>query len=103
MPTQTLQKGIELATKAANEDQNKNYKEALTLYEDAVEHFLHALKYEVPDHSQAKNSIRNKCVQYLERADKIKKYLNSKKEEGKTPRLLCMLGDLKNDEISLYE
>ena len=29
------------------EDKNKNYAEALKLYEHAVEYFLHAIKYEV--------------------------------------------------------
>jgi hypothetical protein len=39
-----LQKAIDLVTKATEEDRNKNYKEALRLYEHGVEYFLHALK-----------------------------------------------------------
>lgn len=40
----TLQKAIDLVTKATEEDLNKNYAEALKLYEHAVEYFLHAIK-----------------------------------------------------------
>lgn len=40
----TLQKAIDLVTKATEEDRNKNYEEALRLYEHAVEYFLHAIK-----------------------------------------------------------
>lgn len=53
----TLQKAIELVTKATEEDRNKNYEEALRLYEHGVEYFLHAIKcnnyfdskYYIPD------------------------------------------------------
>lgn len=40
----TLQKAIDLVTKATEEDRDKNYEEALRLYEHAVEYFLHAIK-----------------------------------------------------------
>jgi hypothetical protein len=39
-----LQKAIDLVTKATEEDKNKNYTEALRLYEHGVEYFLHAIK-----------------------------------------------------------
>ncbi|XP_017768334.1 PREDICTED: vacuolar protein sorting-associated protein 4A [Nicrophorus vespilloides] len=67
----TLQKAIELVTKATEEDRNKNYEEAQRLYEHGVEYFLHAIKYEAQG-DKAKDSIRAKCCQYLERAEKIK-------------------------------
>jgi len=77
MSGNTLQKAIDLVTKATEEDKNKNYAEALKLYEHAVEYFLHAIKYEAQS-DKAKESIRAKCVQYLERAEKLKKYVNGK-------------------------
>lgn len=40
----TLQKAIDLVTKATEEDRAKNYAEALRLYEHGVEYFLHAIK-----------------------------------------------------------
>lgn len=59
----TLQKAIDLVTKATEEDKNKNYEEALRLYEHGVEYFLHAVKYEAQG-ERAKESIRAKCLQY---------------------------------------
>ncbi|XP_065186283.1 vacuolar protein sorting-associated protein 4-like [Sycon ciliatum] len=70
----TLQKAIDLVTKATAEDKNGNFEEALQLYEHAVQYFLHAMKYEAPS-ERAKQSIREKCVSYLDRAEKLKKHL----------------------------
>ncbi|CAG9770724.1 unnamed protein product [Ceutorhynchus assimilis] len=76
----TLQKAIDLVTKATEEDRNKNYEEALRLYEHGVEYFLHAIKYEAQG-DKAKDSIRAKCVQYLERAEKIKDSIKKGKKK----------------------
>lgn len=78
----TLQKAIDLVTRATEEDRNKNYEEALKLYEHGVEYFLHAIRYEAHG-EKSKESIRAKCVQYLERAEKLKEYL--KKGKAKKP------------------
>ncbi|XP_055683687.1 vacuolar protein sorting-associated protein 4 [Lutzomyia longipalpis] len=78
----TLQKAIDLVTKATEEDKKKNYEEALRLYEHGVEYFLHAIKYEAQG-DKAKESIRAKCIQYLDRAEKLKEYL--KKGSKKKP------------------
>ncbi|XP_061138193.1 vacuolar protein sorting-associated protein 4A isoform X2 [Syngnathus typhle] len=84
MTTSTLQKAIDLVTKATEEDKSKNYEEALRLYQHAVEYFLHAIKYEA--HSdKAKESIRAKCMQYLDRAEKLKDYLKNKDRQCKKP------------------
>lgn len=80
--TSTLQKAIDLVTKATEEDKNKNYGEALRLYESAVEYFLHAMKYEVPN-ERSKESIRAKCKQYLDRAEKLKDYIEKTKDKKK--------------------
>ncbi|XP_058790536.1 vacuolar protein sorting-associated protein 4 [Phymastichus coffea] len=77
-----LQKAIDMVTKATEEDRNKNYEDALRLYEHSVEYFLHAIKYEAQG-ERAKDSIRSKCMQYLDRAEKLKSYL--KKKEKKKP------------------
>lgn len=76
----TLQKAIDLVTKATEEDRNKNYAEALRLYEHGVEYFLHAIKYEAQG-DKAKDSIRAKCLQYLDRAEKLKEYLKKGKKK----------------------
>lgn len=80
MASGTLQKAIDLVTKATEEDRKKNYEEARRLYEHGVEYFLHALKYEAQS-ERAKESIRAKCLQYLDRAEKLKEYL--KKDQKK--------------------
>ncbi|XP_014209796.1 vacuolar protein sorting-associated protein 4B [Copidosoma floridanum] len=75
-----LQKAIDMVTKATEEDRNKNYEEALRLYEHSVEYFLHAIKYEAQG-DRAKESIRSKCCQYLDRAEKLKTYLKKGKKK----------------------
>merc|ERR1712117_683579 len=77
----SLTKGVELVTKATEEDNNKNYEEALQLYTNGVEYFLHVIKYEAQS-EKAKQCIRAKCVQYLERAEKLRSYLNGKRKNG---------------------
>jgi len=98
-----FQKAIDLVTKATEEDRNKNYEEALKLYEGGIEYFLHALKCEFYLHyyirnnykyfynyfvdetqgEKAKDSIRGRCTQYLERAEKLKDYLKNGKNKKK--------------------
>lgn len=53
----TLQKAIDIVTKATEEDRNKNYEEALRLYEHGVEYFLHAIK------------CRELCYDYLNKTN----------------------------------
>ncbi|XP_077982129.1 vacuolar protein sorting-associated protein 4A-like [Glandiceps talaboti] len=81
MTSKQMQKAIELVTKATEEDKNKNYDEALRLYEHGVEYFLHCIKYEAQG-EKAKESIRKKCMQYLERAEQLKDYLRKKEGKG---------------------
>lgn len=53
-----LQKAIDLVTKATEEDRNKNYEEALKLYESGIEYFLHALKCKIFIHIEEKNTYK---------------------------------------------
>ncbi|KAH7950942.1 vacuolar protein sorting-associated protein 4 [Rhipicephalus sanguineus] len=76
-----LERATDLVTRATKEDENKNYAEALRLYEHAVEYFLHAIRYEAQT-ARAKESIRSKCVQYLDRAEKLKDYLRHKTKKN---------------------
>ena len=82
MSGSTLQKAIDLVTETTEEDCNKNYEKALKLYEAAIEYFLHAIQYEAQS-DLAKESIRAKCVQYQERAEKLKKHLQKKEKKTK--------------------
>uniref|UniRef100_A0A4W5P0T2 vesicle-fusing ATPase n=1 Tax=Hucho hucho TaxID=62062 RepID=A0A4W5P0T2_9TELE len=74
-----FQKAIDLASKAAQEDKAQNYDEALRLYQHAVQYFLHVVKYEAQG-DKAKQSIRAKCAEYLDRAEKLKEYLKKKEK-----------------------
>ncbi|XP_069354881.1 vacuolar protein sorting-associated protein 4-like [Maniola hyperantus] len=112
-----VQKGIDLVTKATEEDKNKNYEEALRLYEQGVEYFLDAVKYEAQG-ERARECIRAKCLLYLDRADKLKEYLkndekkkpvedgeaNSKSDDEKNSRFVpvacdCDLDDLEKKQM----
>lgn len=79
-----MQKALDLATKATDADKAKKFDEALRYYESAVEHFLHAIKYETTS-DRAKESIRQKCGQYLDRAEKLKVHLGKAKAPSKKP------------------
>uniref|UniRef100_A0A4W5QA56 vesicle-fusing ATPase n=1 Tax=Hucho hucho TaxID=62062 RepID=A0A4W5QA56_9TELE len=79
MANNNLQKAIDLASKAAEEDKAKNYEEALRLYQHSVQYFLHVVKYEAQG-DKAKQSIRAKCAEYLDRAEKLKEYLKKKEK-----------------------
>ncbi|KAM4574552.1 vacuolar protein sorting-associated protein 4B-like [Fundulus diaphanus] len=74
-----LQKAIDLASKAAEEDKAKNYEEALRCYQHAIQYFLHVVKYEAQG-ERAKQSIRAKCADYLDRAEQLKVYLKDKEK-----------------------
>uniref|UniRef100_A0AAQ5YB60 vesicle-fusing ATPase n=1 Tax=Amphiprion ocellaris TaxID=80972 RepID=A0AAQ5YB60_AMPOC len=70
-------KAIDLASRAAEEDKAKNYEEALRCYQSAVQYFLHVVKYETQG-ERARQSIRAKCADYLDRAEQLKEYLKKK-------------------------
>uniref|UniRef100_H0WKI8 vesicle-fusing ATPase n=1 Tax=Otolemur garnettii TaxID=30611 RepID=H0WKI8_OTOGA len=78
------QKAIDLASKAAQEDKAGNYEEALQLYQHAVQYFLHVVKYEAQG-EKAKQSIRAKCTEYLDRAEQLKEYLKKKEKKPQKP------------------
>ncbi|KAJ2949286.1 hypothetical protein O0L34_g6235 [Tuta absoluta] len=78
--SKTIQKAIDLVTKATEEDSTKNYEDALKLYEHGVEYFLHSIKYEAQSES-SKANIRAKCLSYLDRAEKLKEYINEDKKK----------------------
>merc|ERR1711953_1099158 len=78
----TLQKAIEIVTKATEEDKNGNFEEALKLYQHGVEYFLHAIKYEAQS-ERSKATIREKCMQYLERAEKLRQHVSGQAQPKK--------------------
>uniref|UniRef100_A0A8C5MSF8 vesicle-fusing ATPase n=1 Tax=Leptobrachium leishanense TaxID=445787 RepID=A0A8C5MSF8_9ANUR len=71
---------IDLASKASQEDKAGNYEEALRLYQHSIQYFLHVVKYDAQG-DKAKQSIRSKCMEYLDRAEQLKAYLKKKEKD----------------------
>ncbi|RHZ47196.1 hypothetical protein Glove_587g8 [Diversispora epigaea] len=74
-----LGKAIEIVKKATEEDNNRNYEQAYKYYSNALDYFMTAIKYEKNEGS--KETIRKKFTEYLDRAEKLKKYLNEEEEK----------------------
>lgn len=83
MPPAALDKGIELAKQATDADKAGKYDEAVQLYTNTVEYFMHAIKYELPD-KPSKEKIRSKIREYLSRAESLKETLQKAKKPVKT-------------------
>ncbi|ORY26358.1 P-loop containing nucleoside triphosphate hydrolase protein [Naematelia encephala] len=76
-----LDKAIALVQKAIDEDVKQNYVEAYKQYQDALDYFMMAMKYEKND--KLKELIRKKFTEYLDRAEKLKEHI-AKSEEKRT-------------------
>lgn len=80
----SLETALQLVQRAVTEDKQRNYNEALSLYQHALVYFLESINYET-ESEKVKEKILAKCKQYLERAEKIAEYLNSDKKKRPTP------------------
>ncbi|KAI9360538.1 P-loop containing nucleoside triphosphate hydrolase protein [Pilaira anomala] len=78
-----LAKAIEIVKKATEEDHRGNYKEAYTLYQNALEYFMTAIKYEKND--RLKDPIRKRFVEYLDRAEMLKDFLDKQEKKQREP------------------
>lgn len=76
-----LGKAIEIVKKATEQDTQGNFEEAYKLYQNSLEYFMTALKYE--KNEKLKESIRKKFTEYLERAEKLKEYLANERKPSK--------------------
>ncbi|KAH3743596.1 vacuolar protein sorting factor 4B [Pelomyxa schiedti] len=70
-----LKKAIDIVTKATQADRDENFEEALTLYQKAIKTFAIAKKYE--RNPRTRETIDQKVIQYLERAEAIKEMLDN--------------------------
>uniref|UniRef100_A0A672T2N2 Si:dkey-185p13.1 n=1 Tax=Sinocyclocheilus grahami TaxID=75366 RepID=A0A672T2N2_SINGR len=82
-------KAIAIANKASQEDQAGNYEEAVKSYQHAVTYFLHIIKRE-PQGKDGNQKIRDKCKQYLDRAEELQDYLDKKEVTIKLSLSLCV-------------
>lgn len=75
-----LTKGIELVQKAIDLDTATQYEEAYTAYYNGLDYLMLALKYE--KNPKSKDLIRAKFTEYLNRAEQLKKHLESEEENA---------------------
>ncbi|KAI3998357.1 hypothetical protein K525DRAFT_158061, partial [Schizophyllum commune Loenen D] len=66
-------RAIDMVKSAIDEDVKQNYAEAYKLYQNALDYFMLALKYE--KNAKSKELIRNKIVEYIQRAETLKEHL----------------------------
>ncbi|KAH9964624.1 AAA-domain-containing protein [Russula dissimulans] len=74
-----LDRAIELVQIAIDEDKKQNYPEAYKQYQNALDYFMLALKYEKNERS--KGLIRAKIAEYLGRAEQLKEHLSQTSEK----------------------
>ncbi|EGG21124.1 AAA ATPase domain-containing protein [Cavenderia fasciculata] len=74
-----LQKAIQIVQQATEADNAKNYAEAHRLYILSLDWFTTALKYEKSERSKA--TIKAKTMEYLQRAEQLKEYLEKTKNK----------------------
>ena len=67
---------IEIVTRAIKHDEASEYEKALPLYDQALEWFVKGLKHE--KNLTAKESIEKRVVEYMNRAETLKKALSEK-------------------------
>ncbi|CEP11868.1 hypothetical protein [Parasitella parasitica] len=79
--TDFLSKAIESAKKATEADHNENYKDAYNLYQLCLDYFITAIRYE--KNETLKERIRAKFLEYLDRAETLKAFLNDQEENTK--------------------
>ncbi|OZJ02537.1 hypothetical protein BZG36_04129, partial [Bifiguratus adelaidae] len=72
-------KAIDIVKKATEEDQKGNYEDAYRYYQNALDYFMTAMKYEKND--RLKEPIRKRFVEYLDRAEKLKEFLQKNEEK----------------------
>ncbi|KAJ3058458.1 Vacuolar protein sorting-associated protein 4, partial [Podochytrium sp. JEL0797] len=73
------QKAVDIVKKATEEDAAGNYEEAYKLYQSSLEYFMMAMKYE--KNEKLKETIRKKFTEYLDRAEKLKDFLQKKEKK----------------------
>ncbi|KAL2316222.1 Vesicle-fusing ATPase [Schizosaccharomyces pombe] len=74
-----LSKAISLVKTAIDNDNAEQYPDAYKYYQSALDYFMMALKYE--KNEKSKEIIRSKVIEYLDRAEKLKVYLQEKNNQ----------------------
>ncbi|KAH9599197.1 MIT protein [Trypanosoma melophagium] len=75
-------KAVDLFKRAATHDEQKEYEEAYRWYMESIEVFMTAIKYEKSNPTK-RDLLKKKVREIMERAEKIKEYLDNSKEENR--------------------
>ncbi|KAK9379189.1 P-loop containing nucleoside triphosphate hydrolase protein [Kockiozyma suomiensis] len=79
--TDFVGKAIDIVQKAIEADSAENFEEAYKLYYSSLEYFMMALKYE--KNAKNKEMIRSKTAEYMDRAEKLKNYIETQDKKSK--------------------
>ncbi|KZV77593.1 AAA-domain-containing protein [Peniophora sp. CONT] len=79
MSGQSLDRAIEIVQRAIDEDTKQNYAEAYKQYQNALDFFMLALKYE--KNEKSKQLIKQKVTEYIGRAEVLKEHLGNAGEK----------------------
>lgn len=77
----SYQKGIELVKEATAKDVAEDFETAVKLYAQAIEHFMHFIKYD--KNERTKKTVREKVGAYMKRAEQLKTFLKDREENKK--------------------
>lgn len=86
MSTDFLGRAIETVKRAIDFDNDGQYEKAYPVYYQALELFMLALKWE--KNAKSKEMIRSKTTEYMERAESLKKHLESADAKRKKPGMV---------------
>ncbi|EJD55263.1 katanin p60 ATPase domain-containing protein [Auricularia subglabra TFB-10046 SS5] len=75
----SLDRAIEIVQRAIDEDVKQNYAEAYKQYNNSLDYFMLALKYEKND--KLKQLIKGKVTEYLDRAEKLKVHIRKLEDQ----------------------
>lgn len=99
--TSFIPKAVEIVKQAVVEDNKDNYEQALALYKKALEYFMTGLKYE--KNEKAKEAIRAKVTEYMNRAEQIQQHLEQAKSGNKKKVIKSGAGDDKDKDPNKKE
>uniref|UniRef100_A0A2H1VF53 SFRICE_018249 n=1 Tax=Spodoptera frugiperda TaxID=7108 RepID=A0A2H1VF53_SPOFR len=78
MTTANLEKAFDILAKATEEDDKKNYEESFRYYVQGIIYLLHVAKHEAKG-ELSKEHINEVMADYINKAKKVKEYLDAKK------------------------
>eukprot|EP01066_Platyproteum_vivax_P011502 Platyproteum_vivax@DN5224_c0_g1_i2.p1 len=83
MESERLQKAIQLSQQAAQLDEAAEYQRAFDMYKVALDNWMLVFKYE--KNAALKERLGKKIEEYVQRAEKLKGYLNAQSSEEAVP------------------